>query len=159
MTIQIELWALLTFLAGLAVTFFAWGAGIAKFILAQMDKRLDERFASQEKSRDEEKKHRGDQLAGIEKQLSHQEAAREAGKKHWDKQFADFDKQLSDHRERIGRLEAFAEVGPTHEHLSDLHERMNGIADDVSGLAGEFKEVKSTLKLIHSFLLTGGKGQ
>lgn len=159
MMIQIELWALLTSLGGLILTLFLWGVGIARFILAQMDKRLDERAEAQEKSRDEEKKHRGEQLLGIERQLSHQEAAREAGKRHWDSQFSDFDRQLSDHRERIGRLEAAAEAGPTHEHLSDLHERINGIADDVSGLAGEFKGAKHTLELIHSFLLTGGKGQ
>lgn len=157
MMVQIELWALITFGVGLLIAFFGGVAGIAKFILAQMDKRLDERFEAQEKARVEEKKNRGDQLAGIEKQLSHQESAREAGKKHWDDQFSEIDKRLSDHRERIGRLEAAAEASPTHEHLSDLHDRINGIADDVSGLSGEFKGAKHTLELIHSFLLNGGR--
>ena len=155
--ISIDLWELLTFGVGLLIVFFGGVAGIAKFILMQMDKRLDERFATQEKSRDKDEKHRGDQLAGIEKQLSHQEEAREAGKKHWDVQFSDIDRRLSDHRERIGRLEAAAEASPTHEHLSDLHERINGIADDVAGLSGEFKGAKHTLELIHSFLLNGGR--
>lgn len=157
MTVQVDLWALITFGVGLLVAFFGGVAGIAKLILSQMNKRLDERFAAQEKSSSEDKKHRGDQLASIEKQLSHQETAREAGKKHWDAQFAEIDKRLSDHRERIGRLEAAAEASPTHEHLSDLHERINGIADDVSGLSGEFKGAKHTLELIHSFLLNGGR--
>lgn len=157
MMIQIELWALLTALAGMAVTLLLWGVGIAKFILAQMDKRLDERAAAQEKSRDKEEKHRGEQLASIEKQLSNQDAAREAGKKHWDDQFADIDKQLSDHRERIGRLEATAENSPTHDDLSDLHDRINGISEGVSTLSGEFKGAKHTLDLIHEFLFNGGK--
>lgn len=157
MMIQIELWALLTALAGMAVTLLLWGVGIAKFILAQMDKRLDERAAAQEKSRDKEEKHRGEQLMGIENQLTQQEAAREAGTRHWDSKFSEFDRQLSDHRERLGRLEAAAEASPTHEHLADLHERMNGIADDVSSLSGEFKGAKHTLDLIHAFLINGGK--
>ena len=148
--VQVELWGLLTFGVGLLVMFFGGVAGIAKFILAQMDKRLDERFAAQEKSRDT-------QMSSIEKQLSHQEAARESGKKHWDDQHREIDRRLADHSERIGRLEAAAEASPTHEHLSDLHERINGIADDVSGLSGEFKGAKRTLELIHSFLLNGGK--
>lgn len=157
MMIQLELWQLLISGAGLLLTFLGGVWGIAVFILAQMEKRLDERFAGQEKSREEEKANRAAQLSGIESQLERQELAREAGKKHWDDQFSEIDKQLSDHRERIGRLEKASEVGPTHEDLADLHERMNGIAEDVSSLSGEFKGARRTLELIHSFLLTGGK--
>jgi hypothetical protein len=157
MMIQIELWALLTSLAGLAVTLFLWGAGIAKFILTQMDKRLDERAIAQKESRDKEEKHRDEQLAGIEGQLNHQEEAREAGKRHWDSKFSEFDKQLSNHRERIGRLEATAKVSPSHDDLTELHKRINGIATGVSELSGEFKGVNHMLNVIHDFLFNGGK--
>lgn len=155
--VQVELWALLTFGVGLLIAFFGGVAGIAKFILMQMDKRLDERFKAQEKARDEEQVRRSEQFSGIEGQLTKQEAARESNKQHWDLRFSDLDRLVADHRERIGRLEATAEASPTHEHLSDLHERINGIADDVSGLSGEFKGARHTLELIHSFLLNGGK--
>lgn len=155
--VQVELWALLTFGVGLLIVFFGGVAGIAKFILMQMDKRLDERFKAQEKARDEEQVRRSEQFSGIEGQLTKQEAARESNKQHWDLRFSDLDRLVADHRERIGRLEATAEASPTHEHLSDLHERINGIADDVSGLSGEFKGARHTLELIHSFLLNGGK--
>ena len=155
--VQVELWALLTFGVGLLIAFFGGVAGIAKFILMQMDKRLDERFKAQEKARDEEQVRRSEQFSGIEGQLTKQEAAQESNKQHWDLRFSDLDRLVADHRERIGRLEATAEASPTHEHLSDLHERINGIADDVSGLSGEFKGARHTLELIHSFLLNGGK--
>lgn len=157
MMVQLELWQLLISSAGLLLAFLGGVWGISVFILSQMEKRLDERFATQEKSREEEKQNRGAQLAGIEGQLRRGEEAREAGKKHWDDRFSEIDQQIADHRERIGRLEKAAEVGPTHEDLSDLHVRINGIADDVSSLSGEFKGARRTLELIHSFLLTGGK--
>ena len=49
MTVQLELWQLITLL----LAFFGSVAGTAKIILAQMDKRLDDRFAAQEKAREE----------------------------------------------------------------------------------------------------------
>jgi chromosome segregation ATPase len=158
MTVQIELWALLTFFAGLLLSFLAGVFGIARFILGQMDKRLDERFQTQQDARKEELQRRSEQFNTIEGQLRAQEQAREAGKKHWDAQFAEIDRQLSDHRERIGRLEAVAESSPTHDDLGDLHERINAMAQDVSNLTGEFKGANRTLELIHAFLMNGGKG-
>lgn len=158
MTVQVDLWALLTFGAGLLVVFFGGVAGIAKFILKQMDKRLDERFQAQEKARDAEQVRRAEQFTGIESQLTRQEQAREAGKKHWDDRFSDLDRLVADHRERIGKLEAMVDKGPTHEDLADLHERITDLGQSVSTLAGEFKGANHTLELIHSFLLNGGKG-
>lgn len=157
MTLQIEFWALLTFFGGLLTTFLGGVFGIARFILGQMDKRLDERFLAQEKSRTEELQRRAEQFSTIEGQLRAQEQAREAGKKHWDEQFAEIDRRLSDHRERIGRLEAVAEASPTHDDLGDLHTRINAMAQDVSNLTGEFKGANRTLELIHAFLMNGGK--
>lgn len=157
MNIQIELWALITFGIGLLITFFGGVAGIAKFILAQMDKRLDERFLTQETARKDEQTRRAEQFAGIEGQLSKQEQAREAGKEHWDARFSEIDRLVADHRERIGRLEATAEQSPTHEDLSELHERITDVGHSVANLTGEFKGASHTLQLIHTFLLNGGK--
>lgn len=155
--VQVGLWELLTFGIGLLIVFFGGVAGMAKFILKQMDKRLDERFMTQEKARDEEQVRRSEQFSGIEGQLTKQEQAREAGKQHWDSRFSDLDRLVSDHRERIGRLEATVNQGPSHEDLADLHERITDLGQSVSTLAGEFKGANHTLELIHSFLLNGGK--
>lgn len=52
MTVQVELWALLTFLFGLAVTFMGCIFGFAKVLGGQIDKRLDEKFEAQEEARE-----------------------------------------------------------------------------------------------------------
>lgn len=67
MTIQIELWALLTFLVGLLITFLGAVFGGGKILLGQVEKRLDERFAAQEKSRIEAQKHWDTKFAAIER--------------------------------------------------------------------------------------------
>ena len=52
MHVQIELWALLTFLIGLLITFLGCVFGFAKVLGGQIDKRLDEKFQAQETARD-----------------------------------------------------------------------------------------------------------
>ena len=52
MNVQIELWALLTFLIGLLVTFLGCVFGFAKVLGGQIDKRLDEKFLAQETARE-----------------------------------------------------------------------------------------------------------
>lgn len=66
MTIQIELWALLTFLVGLLLSFLGAVFGGGKILLAQVEKRLDERFQAQERSRVESQRHLDAQLKAIE---------------------------------------------------------------------------------------------
>lgn len=144
MTIQIELWALLTFLAGLLVAFFGGVAGIGKFILVQMDKRLEQRFEAQETA-----------FSGVNSRLEDQEKARMAGQERWTAQFSGIDRQLTDHRERIARLETAVKSSPTHDDLAALHDRITGVGQNVSTLTGEFQGAKHTLHLIHAFLLNG----
>lgn len=157
MTIQVNLWELITLGIWLLVTFIGGIGGVVKYTLAQMDKRLEERFTAQEQTRKDEQKRLAQQFSSIEEQLARQEQAREAGKQHWDTQFAEIDRQLSDHRERIGRLESTVGNGPTHDDLDTLHDRITDLGKCVSSLAGEFKGASHTLELIHSFLLNGGK--
>ena len=52
MHVQIELWALLTFLIGLLITFLGCVFGFAKVLGGQIDKRLDEKFQAQETARE-----------------------------------------------------------------------------------------------------------
>jgi chromosome segregation ATPase len=157
MILEVGLWDFVTVAVTLLLAFLGGVAGVARYSLAQMDKRLDQRFEAQEEARKKEMQRVDEQLGSLSGQIAKQERAREAGKQHWDDQFAEIDRRLSDHRERISRLEVAADAAPSHEHLADLHERINGIAEDVSSLSGEFKGAKHTLELIHSFLLNGGK--
>ena len=157
MILEVGLWDFVTLAVTLLLAFLGGLSGLARYTLGQLDKRLDERFKAQEEARRQELQRVDRQLGTLSGQLSQQERAREAGKQHWDDQFAEIDRQISNHRERLGRLEAAAEAAPSHEHLAELHERMNSIAEDVSSLSGEFKGAKHTLELIHSFLLNGGK--
>lgn len=52
MTMQVDLWTLLTFLIGLLITFLGCIFGFAKVLGAQIDKRLDEKFNAQEEARE-----------------------------------------------------------------------------------------------------------
>ena len=157
MMMEVGLWDVIVLAVTILLAFFGCLFGLARYTLAQLDKRLDERFTAQDKSRLSEMTSVNNRLGELNSQFEKQEQARETGRQHWDDQFADIDRQLSEHRERIGRLEAVSESAPSHEHLSELHERINGIAEDVSSLSGEFKGAKHTLNLIHTFLMNGGK--
>lgn len=53
MAVQLEPWQVI----GLLLSFFGCMAGFGKLLLAQFDRRLDERFAAQEKSRMESQAH------------------------------------------------------------------------------------------------------
>lgn len=52
MTVQIELWALLTFLVGLFISFICCVFGFAKVLGGQIDRRLDEKFKAQDAARE-----------------------------------------------------------------------------------------------------------
>lgn len=51
MTVQIEFWQLLTALAGMIVAFTAFAFAAGRLLLAQIDRRLDERFVAMEGTR------------------------------------------------------------------------------------------------------------
>lgn len=65
----------------------------------------------------------------------------------------DLDAKLDGHSERIAKLEE----GPTHEHLGDLHDRITEVGRGVSGLTGELVGIKTTLNLVHQYLLNNKK--
>lgn len=62
MTIAVEFWQLVMLL----VAFLAFVAASGKVLLAQIDKRLDERFAAQEVTRVESQRHWNAQFAALE---------------------------------------------------------------------------------------------
>ena len=69
----------------------------------------------------------------------------------------DVELRLDEYREKIARLEEGTEHGPTHHDLGLLHEKFNGVGNDVSLLRGEVNGVKQLLHTIHEHLLRVGK--
>ncbi|MCC7546175.1 MAG: hypothetical protein IT532_00245 [Burkholderiales bacterium] len=61
----------------------------------------------------------------------------------------EIDAHLHDHATRLARLEE----GPTHEHLSDLHSKINGVDRVLNELKGAFDAANGTLKLILDHLM------
>lgn len=57
MTIQVEFWQMLVWLAGLLLAFLGASFGAGKLLLAQVERRLDERFDTQERTRRENSEH------------------------------------------------------------------------------------------------------
>jgi archaellum component FlaC len=64
---------------------------------------------------------------------------------------------LKVHGEQLAHLEAKADGAPTHDDLSELHEKVNKVGEGVKELTGEFKGVRNLLNTIHQHLLNGGK--
>lgn len=70
MTVQIELWALLTFLAGLLLAFFGAAFTAGRILLGQVQQRLDERFRTQERAREDGKAHWDERFGRVEHAVS-----------------------------------------------------------------------------------------
>lgn len=128
MTIQVQFWDLVLLL----LAFFAFVAGVLKWMFMQHEAGDRERYQAQEKAR-------GDNQT------------------RWNGIFDELDRQMVDHGERIARMEATTEKSPTHEDLAALHRRIDAVAGAINGLQGEFKGASHTLQLIHTYLMNGGK--
>lgn len=74
MTIQIELWALLTFLVGLLLAFLGASFAAGKVLLGQVEKRLDTRFEAQEKTNKAQQTHWDTRFEALER-ASREESA------------------------------------------------------------------------------------
>ena len=79
--------------------------------------------------------------------------------KRIDEMEKDVDKRLDGHSTRLSRVESGIKGLPTHKDLADLHERINDVARDINTLTGEATGMKTTLNLIHQYLLNGGGKQ
>jgi hypothetical protein len=121
MTIQLEVWHLLTLLGGLISAYFV----TVKLIFVQADRRLEDRF----KSQDEARKIELNALSNSISQRSEQE-------QNQLKRLPEIEKSLSSHGERITRLEADVAHVPTHEDLASIHRRVDEIVKEVGRLPG-----------------------
>lgn len=75
MTIQLDFWTLLLFLVGLLLSFIGSAFTMGRILLAQVEKRLDARFASQEEARQLHSEHWDARFSGLER-AAHEEAGR-----------------------------------------------------------------------------------
>lgn len=131
-TIQIDQWALITFLVGLAITLVTGIMGTAKYILDKSEKRQDERHELSEKAR-------------LERHES-AEKARQAQAKHWDERFAaleaaaraDAGQWLRVEREL---LDLKASLPVTYVLRDDDIRRQSIIESKIDGLAVKFENM------------------
>jgi outer membrane murein-binding lipoprotein Lpp len=57
----------------------------------------------------------------------------------------------------VSALESASTIAPNHGDLAKVYESVNKLASTVNQLVGENRAQSETLKLIHSFLLNGGR--
>jgi hypothetical protein len=151
MTIQVEL----TWLIGLLTSFFGVVWAFGKVLVKQFDKRLDERFATQEALRVESQSHWETRFGKIESLARDTDRIMTLMRGEMPSQST----HLDDHAVRLSEVESRIEMMPSHEDLGDLHERINDISKAVHTLSGEMTGIKTTLGLIHQHLLNGGGRQ
>lgn len=65
----------------------------------------------------------------------------------------DLQAKHEDHSQRIAKLEE----GPTHDDLGKLRASLSEVGNGVSNLAGELVGIKTTLNLVHQYLLNNKK--
>lgn len=66
----------------------------------------------------------------------------------------DLDEKLDAHAERLAMLETGA---IRHKDLSELHEKINSVSNNMSALTGEFTGVKNLLMMLNEYMVKGGK--
>lgn len=137
MTVQLELWQLITIL----LAFFGCIAGFSKLVLAQIDKRLDQRFEAQEKAREEGSKALRNTLADHMAEERRQ-AERITGVE------SNTRNELHEIGERLAAVESTLEHGFSRGDAEKIYERVNEVAEDLSGLKGEFRAVNDSLRLL-----------
>lgn len=88
--VTLETWQLIIFLAGLLISFFGFSAAAGKMLLAQSNKRLDEKFSAFETIRVQATKNLEDKFTALMEQ--HKEDAK--GLQELEKEFLRFQRDL-----------------------------------------------------------------
>lgn len=149
MTIQVEFWALLTFLVGLLLSFFGavWAAG--KVLGGRWQKGLDERFEAQDKARLEGSALLRETLDKHQAETSETRAVLNAQLLELEREFMNWRNDLPHrHGERLSRLEATIKSMPSNEDLGKVYDTLNKLAGTVNQLVGENRGQSDTLRLI-----------
>ncbi len=80
----------------------------------------------------------------------------------------DMENACSHLEERISRSERRQDVfesrlegAPTHQDLSKVYDRLNDVAEDLSGVSGQMRALSHQLSMVNQYLLNqkGGQGQ
>lgn len=137
MSIQLELWQLITLL----IAFFGAVAGFGKIILGQIDKRLDERFSAQDRAREEGAK-----------SLRESFNSHIAEEKTQDARITDVEKRINTELQTIGQrltgVETAIEHGFGRGDVESIYNRINEVAEDLAQLKGEFRGVADQLRTL-----------
>lgn len=80
-----------------------------------------------------------------------------ATKNRIDELESDVDKRLDDQGGRLMRVETQVQHLPQVADLEKLYERVRTVDHTTTKMEGEFQEVRRTLSLIHSYLMTKDK--
>lgn len=68
----------------------------------------------------------------------------------------DIDGWKDDHSERIKALETRIDGAPNHGNIGNLHEKINGVRNDVSTISGRLDGIDSTLRQLTNMILERG---
>lgn len=138
MSIQVEFWHLV----GLALTLAGAWAGGAKLFFTQVDMRLDERFAAQERDRQ-------NQYAALTA-LFHAHA--EESKKRLDR----IDDDIRAHAERMARMEQDVERMPSHDDLGRLYDKLNMLGASLASVSGKIDGLEANIRQVVGRLIDKG---
>lgn len=64
-------------------------------------------------------------------------------------------------KDRIVSIEGRLKHAPTHQDISKVYDRLNDVAEDLSGVSGQMRAVTHQLSMVNQYLLNqkGGQGQ
>ncbi len=69
----------------------------------------------------------------------------------------EIDKKLDVHADRLTSLEKGVEMSPNHDHLAQLHQRINEVAGALKRIEGESSSQTRILNLVYESLIKGPK--
>lgn len=137
MTIAVDFWNLVTLL----LAFFGCVAGFGKILLGQIDRRLNERFAAQEKAREES-------ASAFRTTLNRHMAEEDATIARLATIETSTHRELNGIGERLSRVEVAIQHGFGRSDVEKLYERINEVAEDLAGLKGESRSVADSMRLL-----------
>lgn len=138
MILQVDFWQLVGLVVSLAGAWF----GGAKLFFQQVDKRLDERFGTQERDRQAQYSQINAALAQYAEDSGHR-----------------LDRLEGEGRtqgERLSRLEADVARMPNHDDLSLLYDKLNSLTAGVSALGGKIDGIEASLRQVVGRLIDRG---
>lgn len=140
MTLQVEFW----YMVGLAITLVgAWFGGV-KLFFSQVDRRLEERFETQERDRQS-------QYAALNALLK---AHADEGKLRLER----IDEDLRAHSERMARLEQDVERMPSHDDIGQLYDKLSSLSTGLASISGKMDGIEASLRQVVGRLIDRGMG-